>query len=404
MPTSLIYNWINEAAKFTPGLRMMVHTGAFRYKSPDVFGKYDVVVTTYGISRIDVELFKAFFFDYIILDESQNIKNPSSKSYQAVKQLKSRHKLILSGTPVENTVNDLWTQMSFINPGLLGSQQFFINEFVTPIEKKKDEDKAHRLQALIKPFVLRRTKEQVATELPPKTDQLFYCQMSDEQSAVYEKVKSEYRNELLQSLEDGTFAQTQIQVLQGLIKLRQIANHPSMIDETYEGDSGKFENVIHTLANVLEGGHKILIFSQFVKQLTIYRQYFDKQNIRYTYLDGSTQNRGEVVKRFQEDAKTQVFLISIKAGGVGLNLTEADYVFNLDPWWNPAVEQQAIDRTHRIGQTKNVFIYKFITKDTVEEKILALQQRKLSVARSLITTEESFIKSLSAEDIKEILK
>jgi len=363
-----------------------------------------VVVTTYGISRIDVELFKAFFFDYIILDESQNIKNPSSKSYQAVKQLKSRHKLILSGTPVENTVNDLWTQMSFINPGLLGNQQFFLNEFVTPIEKKKDEDKAHRLQALIKPFVLRRTKEQVATELPPKTEQLFYCEMSDEQGAVYEQVKSEYRNELLQSLEDGTFAQTQIQVLQGLIKLRQIANHPLMIDESYEGDSGKFENVVHTLANVLDGGHKILVFSQFVKQLTIYRQYFDQQNIKYAYLDGSTQNRGEVVKKFQEDAKTQVFLISIKAGGVGLNLTEADYVFILDPWWNPAVEQQAIDRTHRIGQTKNVFIYKLITKDTVEEKILALQQRKLSVARSLITTEESFIKSLSTEDIREILK
>ncbi len=403
MPTSLIYNWMNEAAKFTPTLRLMVHTGAFRYKSPDVFGNYDVVVTTYGISRIDVDLFKAFFFDYVILDESQNIKNPSSKSYQAVKQLKSRHKLILSGTPVENTVNDLWTQMSFINPGLLGNQQFFLNEFVTPIEKKKDEDKAHRLQALIKPFVLRRTKEQVATELPPKTEQLFYCKMSDEQSAVYEKVKSEYRNELLQSLEDGTFAQSQIQVLQGLIKLRQIANHPSMIDESYEGDSGKFEDVVHTLANVLDGNHKVLIFSQFVKQLNIYRQYFDKQSIKYTYLDGSTQNRGEVVKRFQQDAKTQVFLISIKAGGVGLNLTEADYVFILDPWWNPAVEQQAIDRTHRIGQTKNVFIYKFITKDTVEEKILALQQRKLSVARSLITTEESFIKSLSADDIREIL-
>jgi SNF2 family DNA or RNA helicase len=228
--------------------------------------------------------------------------------------------------------------------------------------------------------------------------------MSDEQSTVYEQVKSEYRNELLQSLEDGTFAQTQIQVLQGLIKLRQIANHPLMIDESYEGDSGKFENVVHTLANVLEGGHKILVFSQFVKQLTIYRQYFDQQNIKYAYLDGSTQNRGEVVKKFQEDAKTQVFLISIKAGGVGLNLTEADYVFILDPWWNPAVEQQAIDRTHRIGQTKNVFIYKFITKDTVEEKILALQQRKLSVARSLITTEESFIKSLSTDDIREILK
>ncbi|HWD90251.1 MAG TPA: DEAD/DEAH box helicase [Mucilaginibacter sp.] len=404
MPTSLIYNWLNEAKKFTPKLRIMVHTGTFRYKSPEVFANYDVVITTYGITRIDIDLLSSYFFEYIILDESQNIKNPSSKSYQAVKQLKSRYKLILSGTPVENSVNDLWTQMSFINPGLLGNQQFFLNEFVTPIEKKKDEEKARRLQALIKPFVLRRTKEQVATELPPKTENLFYCKMSEEQANVYEKVKSEYRNELLRSLEDGTYAQTQMQVLQGLIKLRQIANHPSMIDDQYEGDSGKFENVVHTLKNVLDGGHKVLVFSQFVKQLSIYRDHFDCQGISYVYLDGSTQNRGDVVKRFQEDEKTRVFLISIKAGGVGLNLTEADYVFILDPWWNPAVEQQAIDRTHRIGQTKNVFIYKFITKDTVEEKIVALQQRKLKVAQSLITTEESFIKSLTADDIKEILK
>ncbi|MBL4675884.1 MAG: ATP-dependent helicase [Mucilaginibacter sp.] len=403
MPTSLIYNWLNEARKFAPQLRIMVHTGAFRYKSAEVFANYDLVITTYGISRIDIEMFKAYFFEYVILDESQNIKNASSKSFQAVRQLKSRFKLILSGTPVENSVNDLWTQMSFINPGLLGSQQFFQNEFVTPIEKKKDEEKARKLQAIIKPFVLRRTKEQVATELPPKTENLFYCQMSEEQASVYDKVKSEYRNELLKSLEDGTFAKTQIQVLQGLIKLRQIANHPSMIDSDYEGDSGKFENVVHTLANVLDGGHKVLIFSQFVKQLAIYRGYFEREGIPYAYLDGGTQNRGDVVQKFQQDKKTQVFLISIKAGGVGLNLTEADYVFILDPWWNPAVEQQAIDRTHRIGQTKNVFIYKFITKDTVEEKILALQQRKLSVARSLITTEESFIKSLSADDIKEIL-
>jgi superfamily II DNA or RNA helicase len=403
MPTSLIYNWLNEAKKFAPQLRLMVHTGAFRYKSAEVFKNYDVVITTYGISRIDIDMFTAYFFDYVILDESQNIKNPSSKSFQAVKQLKSRFKLILSGTPVENSVNDLWTQMSFINPGLLGAQQFFMNEFVTPIEKKKDEDKARKLQAIIKPFVLRRTKEQVATELPPKTENLFYCQMSDEQAEVYDKVKSEYRNALLESLEDGTYAKTQIQVLQGLIKLRQIANHPAMVDPEYEGDSGKFENVVHTLASVLDGGHKVLVFSQFVKQLTIYRNHFDKEGIPYVYLDGSTQNRGDVVKQFQEDKKTRVFLISIKAGGVGLNLTEADYVFILDPWWNPAVEQQAIDRTHRIGQTKNVFIYKFITKDTVEEKILALQQRKLSLSRALITTEESFIKSLSADDIKEIL-
>ena len=403
MPTSLIYNWLNEAKKFTPKLKLMVHTGAMRYKSPEVFGNYDVIVTTYGISRIDIDLLSSFFFDYVILDESQNIKNPSSKSYQSVRQLKSRFKLILSGTPVENSVNDLWTQMSFINPGLLGTQQYFMNEFVTPIEKKKDEDKARKLQALIKPFVLRRTKEQVATELPPKTETLLYCKMSDEQASVYEKVKSEYRNELLKSLEDGTYAKTQIQVLQGLIKLRQIANHPAMIDSEYEGDSGKFENVVHTLANVLDGGHKVLIFSQFVKQLTIYREYFDSEGIPYAYLDGSTQNRGDIVKHFQEDEKTRVFLISIKAGGVGLNLTEADYVFILDPWWNPAVEAQAVDRTHRIGQVQQVFAYRLITRDTVEEKVLQLQETKRQLADAIIGAENSLIRELRAEDIALLL-
>ena len=403
MPTSLVYNWMNEAKKFAPKLKIHAHTGTFRNKDIEIFSNYDVVITTYGISRVDIEILKSFFYEYIILDESQNIKNPASKSFKSVKTLKSKHKLILSGTPVENSVNDLWTQMSFINPGLLGNQSLFYTEFVIPIEKKKDEEKASKLQALIKPFVLRRTKTQVATELPPKTENLFYCQMSEEQKDYYEEVKSEYRNELLLNLENGGFKKSQVQVLQGLTKLRQIANHPGMIDEDYTGDSGKFENVIHTLENVLSRGHKVLVFSQFVRHLAIYRKYFDSEKTPYAYLDGATAKRGEVVKEFQSNKDIKLFLISIKAGGVGLNLTEADYVFILDPWWNPAVEQQAIDRTHRIGQNKNVFIYKFITKDTVEEKILALQNRKRKVAESLITTEESFVKSLTVRDIEDIL-
>ena len=403
MPTSLVYNWMNEAKKFAPKLKIHAHTGTFRNKDIEIFSNYDVVITTYGITRVDIEILKTFFYEYIILDESQNIKNPASKSFKSVKTLKSKHKLILSGTPVENTVNDLWTQMSFINPGLLGSQSLFYTEFVIPIEKKKDEEKASKLQALIKPFVLRRTKTQVATELPPKTENLFYCQMSEEQKEYYEEIKSEYRNELLLNLENGGFKKSQVQVLQGLTKLRQIANHPRMIDEDYTGDSGKFENVIHTLENVLSRGHKVLVFSQFVRHLDIYRKYFDAAKTPYAYLDGATAKRGEVVKEFQSNKDIKLFLISIKAGGVGLNLTEADYVFILDPWWNPAVEQQAIDRTHRIGQNKNVFIYKFITKDTVEEKILALQNRKRKVAESLITTEESFVKSLTVRDIEDIL-
>lgn len=403
MPTSLIYNWLNEAKKFTPELKICAHTGSSRNKDISYFANFDIVITTYGITRVDIDLFKDFYFSYIILDESQNIKNPSSKSFKAVKALKSRYKLILSGTPVENSVSDLWTQLTFLNPGLLGTQAFFNEEYVQAIEKRKDEEKARKLQAIIKPFVLRRTKEQVAAELPAKTEQVFYCTMTEDQATVYEETKSAYRNDLLSGMEDGTAAQKQVQLLQGLTALRQLANHPLMIDEQYTSDSGKFESVIHTLDNVLKGGHKVLIFSQFVKHLNIFKKYFEKEEIPFAYLDGATKNRGEIVAEFQENTDLKVFLISIKAGGVGLNLTQADYVFILDPWWNPAVEQQAIDRSHRIGQEKKVFIYKFIAKDTVEEKILALQNRKKKLASSLITTEESFFKSLSKADIQEIL-
>ncbi|MGM9476879.1 DEAD/DEAH box helicase [Pedobacter sp. GSP4] len=403
MPTSLIYNWLTEAKKFTPKLKILAHTGTNRNKDVANFANFDIVITTYGVTRVDVDELKNFYFNYVILDESQNIKNPASKSFKAVRSLKSKHRLILSGTPVENSVSDLWSQLTFLNPGLLGTQAFFFEEYVQAIEKKKDEEKARKLQSIIKPFVLRRTKEQVAAELPPKTEQVIYCDMSEDQAAYYEKTKSAYRNDLLQSMDDGTFAQKQVQLLQGLTALRQLANHPVMIDGTYISDSGKFENVIHTLDNVLKGGHKVLVFSQFVKHLDIFKKHFEAENIPFAYLDGATRNRGEIVSEFQQNTDLKVFLISIKAGGVGLNLTQADYVFILDPWWNPAVEQQAIDRTHRIGQDKKVFIYKFIAKDTVEEKILALQNRKKSLANSLITTEESFFKSLSKEDIRDIL-
>ncbi|WP_257666199.1 DEAD/DEAH box helicase [Parapedobacter tibetensis] len=403
MPTSLVYNWQNEADKFVPELRVLVHTGISRSKDPIIFASYDLVITTYGIVRSDEELLKSFYFNYIILDESQSIKNPVSKSFKAVKSLKGKHRLVLSGTPVENSVADLWSQMAFLNPGLLGSYHYFQQEFVQPIEKKKDEERARRLQAMIKPFVLRRTKSQVATELPSKSEQVFYCAMGIEQTECYERVKSEYRNAILENLGEEKTKTPQIALLQGLTKLRQLANHPRMVDNTFKGESGKFESVIHTLENVLQRGNKVLVFSQFVKQLVIFKQYFDKHDIGYAYLDGATKNREEVVRQFRQNEDTRLFLISIKAGGVGLNLVEADYVFILDPWWNPAVEQQAIDRTHRIGQTRNVFIYKFITKDTVEEKILALQNRKKVIADTLITTEESFIKSLTQDDIRELL-
>ncbi len=400
VPTSLIFNWQKEAEKFVPGLRILLHTGANRSKDNFAFTHFDLVITTYGIARIDEDLFNSFFFNYVILDESQNIKNSRSKSFAAIRHFKSRNKLALSGTPIENSVADIWSQMHFVNPGLLGSYTYFQKEFVMAIEKKKDEQKSRKLQAIIKPFVLRRTKTQVATELPPKSEQIFYCSMTDEQQEYYETVKSEYRNAIL----DGAFSgkASQIALLQGLTKLRQLANHPLMIDSDYEFGSGKFEAAIELMQSILKEGNKVLIFSQFVRHLQIFKDYFNKHQIKHAYLDGSTKDRSEAVKDFKEQSDIQVFLISIKAGGVGLNLTEADYVFILDPWWNPAVEQQAIDRSHRIGQTKNVFIYKFIAKDSIEEKILALQGNKKSIANALITTEESFVKSLSKADINEL--
>ncbi len=404
MPTSLIHNWLNEAKKFTPDLKILVYTGVFREKDISAFVNYDVVLTTYGIIRLDIELFKHFFFHYIILDESQIIKNPSSKISRSVRTLKSKYRLVLSGTPVENSVVDLWSQMAFVNPGLLGSQTFFIDHFGVPIDKKQDEEKAKKLQMMIKPFVLRRTKKQVASELPPKIEHLYYSDMSEEQEKIYEETKSYYRNELLKMITEQGVGRSQIQLLQGLNKLRQIANHPAMTDPEFDGESGKFSDVMHTLENILTKGSKVLIFSQFVKHLDIFRKHLKKEHISFSYLDGSTMNRQDVVTEFKTKEEIQVFLISIKAGGVGLNLTEADYVFILDPWWNPAVEQQAIDRTHRIGQKNTVFIYKFITKNSVEEKILALQERKRRIADSLITTEESFIKSLSEDDIRAILE
>nr|WP_317048739.1 SNF2-related protein [Hymenobacter sediminis] len=403
MPTSLVYNWMTEAFKFTPTLRLLIYTGTYRDKNVEQFADYDVVLTSYGIVRLDADLLKTYKFDYVILDESQAIKNPSSTTSQAVRGLHSRHRLILTGTPVENSTMDLWSQMSFINPGLLGTQAFFRKEFLKPIEKGKDEAKTRRLHALIKPFILRRHKAQVARELPEKIENLSYCPMTEEQQQCYEETKSFYRNKILQSIEEHGTASTQFMLLQGLTKLRQIANHPRMADEEYAHESGKLREVVRMIKSVVSEGHKVLVFSQFVRHLDIVRASLDERQIEYAYLDGNTRDRHKEVARFQETDDLRVFLISLKAGGVGLNLTAADYVFILDPWWNPAVEAQAVDRAHRIGQQRTVFTYKFITQNTVEEKILALQNKKIQLVTDLITTDEAIIKSLTKEDIEELL-
>lgn len=403
MPTSLVYNWQLEASKFTPELKVFPFVGTQRNKKIENFANYDIVITSYGTARIDADILKEFYFNYIILDESQIIKNPNSNTAKALNQLKSRHRLILTGTPLENTTMDLWSQINFVNPGLLGTKGYFKKYFLKEIEKKGNTHKIERLHAMLKPFILRRHKQQVARDLPDKVEQIQYCGMTEEQEQTYEETKNYFRNTFLEEVEKNGLKQSRFLLFQGLAKLRQIANHPRMTDPQFEGDSGKLEEVKEKLHRLLEEGHKILIFSQFVKHLSILRKVLKAEGISYNYLDGSTKDRQEQVEHFQNEESTRVFLISLKAGGVGLNLTAADYVFLLDPWFNPAVEQQAIDRTHRIGQTKNVFIYRFITRDTVEEKILKLQERKKQLADELISSEESFMKSLVQDDIMNIL-
>jgi SNF2 family DNA or RNA helicase len=344
------------------------------------FENYDLILTTYGVVRNEYEQLKEYEFLYIILDESQTIKNPDSKIFQAVTELQSKHRLVLTGTPIENSLTDLWSQIEFINPGILGDLGFFKEYFAYPIEKEGDDKKREKLKHLIHPFILRRTKQEVAPDLPQLTEQIRFCSMSESQKSYYEEEKSKVRNEILNSIEEMGVEKSTMMVLNALIRLRQIANHPIMIDQNYEFDSGKFEEISDSLENMYFEGHKVLIFSSFVKHLELFRKWFEAKGWKYSMLTGETRNREEVVNNFQTKDDNKFFLISLKAGGVGLNLTAADYVFLLDPWWNPAAEMQAINRAHRIGQTNKVFVYRFISAETIEEKIIKLQERKAELA------------------------
>lgn len=402
VPSSLIYNWMAEGNKFAPALRFLNHTGVQRVRDSRTFAQYDVIITTYGTVRNDIDMFSQYQFHYIILDESQLIKNRQSQTAKSIRNLQGNYRLTLTGTPIENSIEDLWSQMNFLNPGLLGGIQSFRKNFIIPIEKEQNQEKLTTLQALLKPFVLRRTKNQVAGDLPEKTEKVMFCEMTDSQKSLYEKVKSSYRNEILDNIAKVGLHKSRMHVIKGLTELRQLANHPALTEDNFTGISGKFEEIIRMTETAISEGHKVLLFSQFVRFLTLFKNYFEKEHIPFTYLDGSTpsKERAAQVKTFQEDPSIPLFLISLKAGGTGLNLTAADYVFIADPWWNPATEKQAIDRSHRIGQTQRVFSYKFITQGSVEEKILQLQARKLALSQQLIQNEENFIKQLSASDIE----
>ena len=403
MPTSLLYNWEMEAKKFTPQLRVLVYSGPQREKIQAQVKKTDLILCSFGLVRSDIDWFEKQEFSYVILDESQAIKNPQANITKAVQKLNAKYRLVMTGTPLENSTMDLWSQMNFVNSGLLGTQKYFKDHFQVPIEKKADGDMKKRLYFLIKPYLLRREKRQVAADLPEKMESITYCGMSEEQERLYDKPKSFYRDVLLKQIKDEGLQKSRFSVLQGLTKLRQLANHPLLCDVGYVGESGKMEAVLEKLETVLEQHHKVLIFSQFVQHLQIIKRALDEQGVAYAYLDGSTTDRKGQVESFQKSDGQSVFLISLKAGGVGLNLTAADYVFLLDPWWNPAAEAQAIDRAHRIGQEKTVFTYKFITKETVEEKILALQQRKLDLANELVTSDESILRALSEDEVLDLL-
>jgi SNF2 family DNA or RNA helicase len=402
-PTSLIFNWENEIQKFCPSLKFYTHYGLQREFNEKHFAEYDVVLTTYGVVRNDLEHLTAFLWQYIILDESQAIKNPEARVTKAVQQLHAVNRVILSGTPIQNNTSDLYSQFNFLNPGLLGSREFFNREFANPIDKQGNQEKTQHLKKMIHPFTLRRTKEQVAKDLPDKTVTVLWCTMEAEQRKIYNAYRDSYRNTLLKKIDEEGIGKSGMYVLEGLLRLRQICDHPALVEKDNESfrSAVKIEELTREMQENA-GNHKFLVFSQFTEMLQLIKQSFETAGISHCYLDGSTSmpKRKEQVEQFQEDESIKAFLISLKAGGVGLNLTVADYVYLVDPWWNPAAEQQAIDRAHRIGQKRKVFAYKMICKDSVEEKILKLQEKKKMLADDLIQEDAGFVKNLSREDVE----
>jgi len=400
VPRSLVFNWREEAARFTPQLRLLDYTGAER--AADSFAGYDVVLTTYGTLRRDAPRLKDVEFDYLILDEAQAVKNAGTESAKAVRLLQGSHRLALSGTPVENHLGELFSLFEFLNPGMLNAASVF--KIAGGALRNVNEESLSLLAHALRPFILRRTKEEVARELPPKTEQTIYCELKPPQRKLYNELREHYRNTLLGKIAKEGMGKAKIQVLEALLRLRQAACHPALIDVKRSDEaSAKMDVLLAQLREVTAEGHKALVFSQFTSFLKIVRKHLDEEGLVYEYLDGATRDRQAPVERFQNDPACKLFLISLKAGGLGLNLTAAGYVFLLDPWWNPAVEAQAVDRAHRIGQVQQVFAYRLIARDTVEEKVLDLQKTKRDLASAIISQDNSVIKNLQKEDLELLL-
>ncbi len=405
-PTSVVYNWQKESERFTPDLKVLNLTGPERHHLLNKIKQCDLVITSYALLRRDVKILRQFPFRYIILDESQNIKNYESQTAQASKDLVGHHRLALSGTPIENRLMEVWSAFDFLMPGFLLDREEFRYRYIAPIEEKGNRDAEQRLKKQLSPFILRRLKRDVAKDLPDKIESVSYCELLPEQQELYLEVLEKTREEVFAKFNEKGQAVNQASILAALLRLRQVCCHPDLLKDFMAHDgvgSGKFEALQEMLEEIISEGHRILLFSQFVEMLKIVKKWLEVKGIPHEYLTGETTDRQERVDRFNRDSSIPIFLISLKAGGTGLNLTGADYVIHYDPWWNPAVEDQATDRAHRIGQTKKVFVYRLITRGTVEEKIMKLKDRKRNLVDSVISVDRELGKSFSFQDLKEIL-
>ncbi len=402
-PTSVVFNWLSEAKKFTPNLKVLLHVDSQRQKNFSEMDQMDMVITSYAIFRRDADQLAKIQWATVALDEAQNIKNYRSKTAILMKELKSRQRWALTGTPLENRLSELWSIFNFLMPGFLGSFTHFQRKYQQPIELQQEGEVLEHLRKRIFPFVLRRLKDEVATELPPKTEIIHYSEMEEDQRKLYQEILAACRTQIFSQVEEEGIEKSQISIFTALLRLRQACCHPHLLGHPFNKkkiESGKMNDFKDLILEVLSEGHRILVFSQFVEMLGIIRKWFEEQNIIYEYLDGRTRKREEKISNFQNNKNVSAFLISLRAGGTGLNLTGADYVIHYDPWWNPAVQDQATDRAHRLGQLQHVFSYKLITKDSVEEKILALQERKKSLAQGVLRADSSLGKKLSIEDLE----
>ncbi|MFN0061388.1 MAG: SNF2-related protein [Myxococcaceae bacterium] len=406
-PTSVLLNWQREAERFTPQLKVTLWHGQERRDKNATFAGSDLVLTSYALVRRDLQELSAGKFRYIILDEAQNIKNADSATAQACKSLPSEQRLALTGTPLENRLSELWSIFDFLMPGFLGTQDVFGDRYEQPIQIGGDMDARDRLKRRIQPFVLRRLKTEVAKDLPPKTDTVAYCEMEPGQAALYREILEESRRKVYDTIEKVGFKRSRVSILAALMKLRQVCCDPRLLKlppGTLLPPSAKLERFQELTDDLIAEGHRALVFSQFTEMLELLKKQADERKITYQYLDGRTKDRMARVDAFNAGDGPPLFFISLKAGGTGLNLTAADYVIHYDPWWNPAVEDQATDRTHRIGQTKAVIAYKLITRGTVEEKILALQKRKRELAAGVLGTGVEFGDTLQERDIEDLFR